>query len=56
MVRAPARLAAGVLANDVEAVWDLAEHRYLKFEVKPEHAGHAMYTLFVTDLDDRGPR
>jgi hypothetical protein len=37
--------------NDVEAVWELAEHRYMYIEHKPEHAGHAMLTLFVDDLD-----
>jgi catechol 2,3-dioxygenase-like lactoylglutathione lyase family enzyme len=41
------------LPNDVEAVWDVAEHRYLYIELKPEHAGHAMHTLFVADLDER---
>ncbi|NED96665.1 VOC family protein [Phytoactinopolyspora alkaliphila] len=38
--------------NDVEAVWELAEHRYVFIEVKPEHAGHAMHTVFVDDLDE----
>jgi catechol 2,3-dioxygenase-like lactoylglutathione lyase family enzyme len=41
------------LPNDVEAVWDVADHRFLYIELKPEHAGHAMLTLFVDDLDDR---
>lgn len=41
------------LPNDVEAVWELAENRYLYIDVRPEHAGHAMQTLFVDDLDDR---
>ncbi|MGX6601623.1 VOC family protein [Micromonosporaceae bacterium Da 78-11] len=39
--------------NDTEAVWELAEHRYLYLEVRPAHAGHAMHTVFVSDLDDR---
>ncbi len=39
--------------NDVEAVWDVAEHRYLYVELLPERAGHAMHTLFVDDLDSR---
>ncbi|TFV65435.1 UNVERIFIED_ORG: VOC family protein [Bacillus sp. AZ43] len=43
----------GFVPNDVEAVWELAEHRYLFIEVRPEHAGHAMHTVFVDDLDDR---
>jgi catechol 2,3-dioxygenase-like lactoylglutathione lyase family enzyme len=41
------------LPNDVEAVWEVAEHRYLYVELLPEHAGHAMHTLFVDDLDTR---
>jgi catechol 2,3-dioxygenase-like lactoylglutathione lyase family enzyme len=41
------------LPNDTEAVWELAEHRYLFIEVRPEHAGHAMHTLFVDDFDAR---
>jgi catechol 2,3-dioxygenase-like lactoylglutathione lyase family enzyme len=39
--------------NDREAVWELAEHRYLYIEHRPEHAGHAMLTLFLGDFDDR---
>ncbi|TDC28293.1 VOC family protein [Kribbella albertanoniae] len=39
------------LPNDIEAVWELAEHRYLYIEVVPEHAGHAQHTLFVADFD-----
>ncbi|OJF15075.1 VOC family protein [Couchioplanes caeruleus] len=39
------------LPNDTEAVWELAEHRYVYIEVSPEHAGHAMHTLFLDDLD-----
>ncbi|MFG3600829.1 VOC family protein [Micromonospora chersina] len=41
------------LPNDSEAVWELAEHRYLFIEVRPEHAGHAMHTVFVDDFDAR---
>ncbi|NYJ07662.1 VOC family protein [Petropleomorpha daqingensis] len=41
------------LPNDVEAVWELAQHRYLYLEQLPERAGHAMHTLFVDDLDAR---
>jgi catechol 2,3-dioxygenase-like lactoylglutathione lyase family enzyme len=37
--------------NDTEAVWELAEHRYLYIVQQPDHAGHAMHTLFVDDLD-----
>ena len=39
------------IPNDSEAVWELAEHRYVYIEHKPEHAGHAMNTIFVDDLD-----
>jgi catechol 2,3-dioxygenase-like lactoylglutathione lyase family enzyme len=41
------------LPNDIEAVWELAEHRYLYIEVRPPHAGHTKHTLFVSDLDAR---
>ena len=37
--------------HDTEAVWELAEHRYLYVVRLPEHAGHARHTLFVDDLD-----
>lgn len=36
---------------DTEAVWELAEHRYLYIVQHPEIAGHARHTLFVSDLD-----
>ncbi|WP_062437152.1 VOC family protein [Herbidospora daliensis] len=39
--------------NDVEAVWELAEHRYLYVELLPDRAGHALQTLFVDDFDAR---
>jgi predicted enzyme related to lactoylglutathione lyase len=45
--------APAFLPNDTEAVWEVAEHRYLYIEVRPSHAGHSMHTLFVDDLDDR---
>lgn len=41
------------LPNDVEAVWELAEHRYVFIEVRPDHAGHASHTVFVGDFDTR---
>jgi len=41
------------LPNGTEAVWEVGEHRYVFIEVRPAHAGHAMHTLFVDDLDDR---
>lgn len=34
-----------------EAVWELAEHRFLFIVERPEHAGHAMHTILVGDLD-----
>jgi predicted enzyme related to lactoylglutathione lyase len=37
--------------NDIEAVWELAEHRSVVIEQRPEHAGHAMHTIFVDDFD-----
>ena len=39
--------------NDTEAVWELAEHRYLYIEHLPERAGHALHTVFVDDFDIR---
>ena len=39
--------------NDIEAVWELAEHRFLFIERRSEHAGHAMHTVFVEDFDAR---
>ncbi len=41
------------LPNATEAVWELAEHRYLYIEVLPERAGQALHTVFVDDLDER---
>ena len=37
--------------HDTEAVWELAEHRYLYIVQQPEHAGHARHTVFIDDLD-----
>jgi predicted enzyme related to lactoylglutathione lyase len=39
------------VASDTEAVWELAEHRSVAVELRPEHAGHALHTIFVDDLD-----
>ncbi|MDG4826310.1 VOC family protein [Asanoa sp. WMMD1127] len=41
------------LPNDVEAVWEVAEHRFVYIEQRPGHAGHALTTLFVEDLAQR---
>ena len=40
-----------VYPNDVEAVWELAPHRYVYIVQRPEHAGHAVHLSFVDDLD-----
>jgi hypothetical protein len=37
--------------NDTERVWTVSDHRYLYVALQPEHAGHAMVTLFVDDFD-----
>jgi predicted enzyme related to lactoylglutathione lyase len=41
------------LPNDIEAVWEVAEHRYIYIVQKPERAGNALVLSFVEDLDDR---
>ena len=41
------------LPHDTEAVWELAEHRFIYINEEPEHAGHARLTVFVEDLDTR---
>jgi catechol 2,3-dioxygenase-like lactoylglutathione lyase family enzyme len=45
--------APSFVPNATEAVWELAEHRWMFIEVRPDHAGHAMHTIFVDDLDAR---
>jgi hypothetical protein len=37
--------------HDTEAVWELAERRLVFIVQRPEHAGHAMHTVIVDDLD-----
>jgi catechol 2,3-dioxygenase-like lactoylglutathione lyase family enzyme len=37
--------------HDTEAAWELAEHRSVFIVQQPEHAGHAMHTIIVDDLD-----
>lgn len=39
------------LPNDLEAVWELAEHRYVFIELLPEQAGHNRHLIFLGDLD-----
>ncbi|GAA1524759.1 hypothetical protein GCM10009678_02540 [Actinomadura kijaniata] len=41
------------VVSDTEAVWELAEHRSVFVEHRPERAGHAMHTVFVDDFDER---
>ena len=41
------------LPDDTEPVWELADHRFVYIDVRPEHAGHAIHTLFVGDFDAR---
>ncbi len=36
-----------------EAVWELAEHRFLYINEDPERAGRAIHTIFVEDLHGR---
>ena len=43
--------APSFLPNATEAVWELAEHRFVFIEQLPGHAGHARHTVFVDDLD-----
>src|SRR3954447_11548193 len=42
---------AAFLPNDVEAVWEVDEHRYVYIEERPAHAGHSQCPLFVDDLE-----
>ena len=37
--------------HDTEDVWELAEQRLVYIVQRPEHAGHAMHTIIVDDLD-----
>lgn len=39
------------LPHDTEAVWELAEHRYVYINENGKHAGHSAQTIFVGDLD-----
>ncbi|NDU74527.1 VOC family protein [Actinomadura sp. DSM 109109] len=41
------------LPNDVEAVWEVAEHRYVYIVQDPSRAGRALVFAFVDDLGDR---
>jgi predicted enzyme related to lactoylglutathione lyase len=37
--------------HDSEAVWELAEGRLVYIVQRPEHAGHAVHTIIVDDLN-----
>ncbi len=39
--------------NEREAVWELAEHRFIYVELFEEGAGGALHTLIVDDFDQR---
>jgi hypothetical protein len=39
------------LPHETEAVWELAEHRYLVVEKDAQRAGYARQTIIVDDLD-----
>ena len=41
------------LPNDTEAVWEVAEGRYIYIELLPNDAGHGKVTLFFDDLGTR---
>jgi catechol 2,3-dioxygenase-like lactoylglutathione lyase family enzyme len=41
------------LPHPTEAVWELAEHRFVYIEEQAADAGHAQHTIFVDDLDER---
>ncbi len=40
------------LAHATEAVWELAEHRFIYVVEDPGRAGNALVTLFTDDLDE----
>jgi catechol 2,3-dioxygenase-like lactoylglutathione lyase family enzyme len=40
-------------ATETEAVWELAEQRWVYIEQRHERAGYAMHTILVEDLDAR---
>lgn len=41
------------LPKEIEAVWEVAEHRYVYIIEDPERAGNALTLSFVDDLDTR---
>lgn len=41
------------IASETEAVWELADNRFVAIEQNAERAGHGIQTIFVDDFDDR---
>ncbi|PRX97667.1 VOC family protein [Allonocardiopsis opalescens] len=41
------------LPNEIEAVWETAEHRYVYIVQDPGRAGNALVLLFTDALDER---
>jgi len=39
------------VAHATEAVWELAEHRYVFIVQDPDRGGRAIHTIFVDELD-----
>src|SRR5687768_14688088 len=39
--------------DPTEAVWEVAEHRFLYIDVRPDDAGHGIVTVFLEDFDAR---
>lgn len=39
--------------SDIEAVWEVAEHRYVYIVQEPGRAGNALVSSFVDDLEER---
>jgi predicted enzyme related to lactoylglutathione lyase len=39
------------IASETEAVWELAPHRWIYIQENAGHAGHAVQTILVDDLD-----
>ena len=37
--------------NDVEAVWQVADHRMIYIIVLPQHAGHSIQNVMVSELE-----
>ena len=42
---------AAFFPTETEAVWQLTDHGWLFIVQRPEHAGHAIPTVFVENLD-----